>query len=169
MDTCSIQCNQNSRFYHLACLVTKMYRVLLCRMFECVFGSSVEFDRIQDSIPECGQQPNTHNQFPNIIYTSPSTKYGTQELISPPKSSKHKLVGVYNFDDTVSESATKPIARSIKDSTKPISKITNTLSFYFSRIGMFCFQSILSFLGWYLSGWYLSYLSFYVNHYSTFS
>nr|KAJ0225757.1 hypothetical protein LSAT_V11C100026180 [Lactuca sativa] len=57
---------------------------------------------------------NTHiSTFPNTISMSPSANHDTTSLLSPPTNAKRKLVDVYNLEDTVCESSTKPSKKSI--------------------------------------------------------
>nr|KAJ0184461.1 hypothetical protein LSAT_V11C900487630 [Lactuca sativa] len=51
--------------------------------------------------------------FPNTISMSPSTNHDTSSLLSPTTNAKRKLVDVYDLEDTVCESSTKPSKKSI--------------------------------------------------------
>ncbi|CAH1433072.1 unnamed protein product [Lactuca virosa] len=51
--------------------------------------------------------------FPNTISMSPSTNHDTTSLLSPTTNVKRKLVDVYDLEDTVCESSTKPSKKSI--------------------------------------------------------
>ncbi|CAH1451653.1 unnamed protein product [Lactuca virosa] len=51
--------------------------------------------------------------FPNTISMSPSTNHDTTSLLSPTTNAKRKLVDVYDLEDTVCESSTKPSKKSI--------------------------------------------------------
>ncbi|CAH1428733.1 unnamed protein product [Lactuca virosa] len=58
--------------------------------------------------------------FPNTISMSPSTNHDTTSLLSPPNNVKRKLVDVYDLEDTVCESSTKPSKKSngVKESVR---------------------------------------------------
>ncbi|CAH1448308.1 unnamed protein product [Lactuca virosa] len=51
--------------------------------------------------------------FPNTISMSPSTNHDTTSLLSPTTNVKRKLVDVYDLEDTVCETSTKPSKKSI--------------------------------------------------------
>ncbi|CAI9261409.1 unnamed protein product [Lactuca saligna] len=51
--------------------------------------------------------------FPNAISMTPSTNHDTTSLLSPTTNVKRKLVDVYDLEDTVCESSTKPSKISI--------------------------------------------------------
>ncbi|CAI9289397.1 unnamed protein product [Lactuca saligna] len=51
--------------------------------------------------------------FPNTISMTPSTNHDTTSLLSPTTNVKRKLVDVYDLEDTVCQSSTKPSKKSI--------------------------------------------------------